>query len=102
MEIPRILELAWERAYPGREAAERNAVLRELTEPMQRENEALTRSANRTGGCRIAAGGHAGAAVENRGTFDRPRAGALIAAPCLCRPDSSRPALGLVTKASSG
>ena len=34
MEIPRILELAWERAYPGREAAERNAVLRELTEPM--------------------------------------------------------------------
>lgn len=30
MEIPRILELAWEHAYPGREAAERNAVLREL------------------------------------------------------------------------
>ena len=25
MEIPRILELAWEQAYPGREAAERNA-----------------------------------------------------------------------------
>ena len=30
MEIPRILELAWEHAFPGREAAERNAILREL------------------------------------------------------------------------
>jgi hypothetical protein len=37
MEIPRILELAWEHAFPGREAAERNAVPRELTPPMQRE-----------------------------------------------------------------
>jgi hypothetical protein len=37
MEIPRILELAWEHAFPGREAAERNAILRELTPPMQRE-----------------------------------------------------------------
>ena len=37
MEIARILELAWEHAFPGREAAERNAILRELTPPMQRE-----------------------------------------------------------------
>ena len=37
MEIPRILELAWEHAFPGREAAERNAILRELSPPMPRE-----------------------------------------------------------------
>jgi hypothetical protein len=66
--IQQILELAWEHAYPGREAAERNAILRELTPPMPREQLAAHhphfRPAPKTGrpcgGRRIGAGGHAG------------------------------------------
>jgi hypothetical protein len=33
--IPRLLEAAWAHAFPGREAAERNAVLRELSQLQQ-------------------------------------------------------------------
>ena len=33
--IPHLLEAAWAHAYPGREAAERNAVLRELSQLQQ-------------------------------------------------------------------
>lgn len=33
--IPRLFEAAWANAFPGREAAERNAVLRELSQLQQ-------------------------------------------------------------------
>jgi hypothetical protein len=39
MEIPQILEAAWKDAYPGREAAEHNAVWRELWAALQRARE---------------------------------------------------------------
>jgi hypothetical protein len=34
MEMPEMLELAWGRAYPGREAAERNELMRQLHEEL--------------------------------------------------------------------
>ena len=37
-----LIEAAWEHAYPGREAAERNAILRELTPAALREKLAAT------------------------------------------------------------
>jgi hypothetical protein len=44
LEIPRIFELAWEHAYPGREAAERNAAWRELWKALPRAQESQRRT----------------------------------------------------------
>jgi hypothetical protein len=41
MDIAQIIELAWVHAYPGREVAERNSVLRQLWKALQPTSESV-------------------------------------------------------------